>query len=72
MRPQAAHDHQRDGARRDRLRFCGPLKDSCYHHALSSVKKWGGTVDDFIAVHAWLDVTWTGKDFFGAKGSDSP
>jgi len=25
-----------------------------YHHALSSVKKWGGTVDDFIAVHAWL------------------
>ena len=20
-----------------------------YHHALSSVKKWGGTVDDFIA-----------------------
>ena len=26
-----------------------------YHHALSSVKKWGGTVDDFIAVHAWFD-----------------
>ena len=25
-----------------------------YHHALSSVKKWGGTVDDFITVHAWL------------------
>ena len=25
-----------------------------YHHALSSVKKWGGTVDDFVAVHAWL------------------
>ena len=24
-----------------------------FHHALSSVKKWGGTVDDFIAVHAW-------------------
>ena len=31
------------------------MKDSCYHHALSSVKKWGGTVDDFIAVHAWFD-----------------
>ena len=26
-----------------------------YHHALSSVRKWGGTVDDFIAVHAWFD-----------------
>jgi hypothetical protein len=26
-----------------------------YHHALSSVKKWGGTVNDFIAVHAWFD-----------------
>ena len=25
-----------------------------YHHALSSVKKWGGTVDDFIAVHSWF------------------
>jgi hypothetical protein len=25
-----------------------------YHHALSSVKKWGGTVDDFMAVHAFL------------------
>jgi len=21
-----------------------------YHHALSSVKKWGGTADDFMAV----------------------
>jgi len=26
-----------------------------YHHALSLVKKWGGTVDDFIAVHKWFD-----------------
>ena len=43
-----------------------------YHHALSSVKKWGGTVDDFIAVHAWLDVIWTGKAFFDLSGSDSP
>lgn len=25
-----------------------------YHHALSSVKKWGGTVDDFMAVHSWF------------------
>jgi hypothetical protein len=26
-----------------------------YHHALSSVKKWGGTVEDTLEVHAWLD-----------------
>ncbi len=26
-----------------------------YHHALSSVKKWGGTVDDYQSIHAWLD-----------------
>lgn len=26
-----------------------------YHHALSSVKKWGGTVDCYYAVHAWFD-----------------
>lgn len=26
-----------------------------YHHALSSVKKWGGTVEDYIAIHGWFD-----------------
>ncbi|WP_234729635.1 DUF6915 family protein [Acidocella facilis] len=26
-----------------------------YHHALSSVKKWGGQADDFIELHNWLD-----------------
>jgi hypothetical protein len=26
-----------------------------YHHALSSVKKWGGTVEDTLAVHSWFD-----------------
>jgi hypothetical protein len=26
-----------------------------YHHALSSVKKWGGTVEDYQAIHAWYD-----------------
>ncbi|RID90209.1 hypothetical protein D2N39_19090, partial [Gemmobacter lutimaris] len=26
-----------------------------YHHALSSVKKWGGTVDDYQPIHAWYD-----------------
>jgi len=43
-----------------------------YHHALSSVKKWGGTVDDFIAVHAWLAVIWTIKAFLNLSGSDRP
>ena len=26
-----------------------------YHHALSSVKKWGGEVDDYLAIHDWFD-----------------
>ena len=26
-----------------------------YHHALSSVKRWGGTVEDYQAIHAWYD-----------------
>ena len=34
-----------------------------YHHALSSVKKWGGTVDDYQAIHAWFDVIPTIKLF---------
>jgi len=34
-----------------------------YHHALSSVKKWGGRPEDYQAIHDWLDVIWTGKDF---------
>jgi hypothetical protein len=28
-----------------------------YHHALSSVKKWGGQVDDYLPVHTWFDAT---------------
>jgi hypothetical protein len=28
-----------------------------YHHSLSSVKKWGGTVEDFIELHTWFDET---------------
>ena len=43
-----------------------------YHHALSSVKKWGGTVDDYQPINAWLDVIWTGKAFLDLSGSDSP
>jgi hypothetical protein len=26
-----------------------------YHHALSSVKKWGGEVDDYLPIHDWFD-----------------
>lgn len=26
-----------------------------YHHALSSVKKWGGMVEDYIELHTWFD-----------------
>lgn len=26
-----------------------------YHHALSSVKKWGGKPEDYVAIHAWFD-----------------
>lgn len=26
-----------------------------YHHALSSVKKWGGRPEDYIAIHSWFD-----------------
>lgn len=35
-----------------------PLKMSHpYHHALSSVKKWGGEVSDYQAIHDWFDET---------------
>ena len=28
-----------------------------YHHALSSVKKWGGAVDCYLALHSWFDAS---------------
>jgi hypothetical protein len=28
-----------------------------YHHALSSVKKWGGEVKDYLPIHQWFDET---------------
>ena len=27
----------------------------CYHHALSSARKWGGTADDYLTIHQWFD-----------------
>lgn len=29
----------------------------CYHHALSSAKKWGGTADDYLPLHQFFDQT---------------
>lgn len=26
-----------------------------YHHALSSARKWGGTAEDYVALHSWFD-----------------
>jgi hypothetical protein len=26
-----------------------------YHHALSSQRKWGGAIADYIAIHTWFD-----------------
>lgn len=28
-----------------------------YHHAVSSVRKWGGEVDDYLAIHEWFDAS---------------
>jgi len=29
----------------------------CYHHALSSVRKWGGVAEDYLALHQWFDLS---------------
>jgi len=28
-----------------------------YHHALSSVRTWGGAVEDYIPIHDWFDAS---------------
>jgi hypothetical protein len=28
-----------------------------YHHALSSVKRWGGKIEDYIDIHNWFDAS---------------
>lgn len=33
-----------------------------YHHALSSVKKFGGVVEDYLKIHEWFDAS---KEFHG-------
>jgi hypothetical protein len=32
-----------------------------FHHALSSAKKWGGSPEDYLLLHQWLDLIWTIK-----------
>jgi hypothetical protein len=27
----------------------------CYHHALSSARKWGGGPEDYLPLHQWFD-----------------
>lgn len=27
----------------------------CYYHAVSSVRKWGGSPEDYLALHQWFD-----------------
>jgi hypothetical protein len=27
----------------------------CYHHSLSSIRKWGGLPSDYLAIHNWFD-----------------
>lgn len=28
-----------------------------YHHAQSSVRKWGGVIEDYLAIHQWFDAS---------------
>src|SRR5690242_6259922 len=37
------------------IRFKGTAMGHCYHHALSSARKWGGTAEDFLALHQFFD-----------------
>lgn len=33
-----------------------------YHHSVSSVKKWGGQIEDYLTIHQWFDES---KHHFG-------
>lgn len=33
-----------------------------YHHAMSSVRRFGGEVDDYLEIHRWFDAS---KEMFG-------
>ena len=36
-------------------RMVGVSMADPYHHAISSSKKWGGTPEDYLAIHQWFD-----------------
>ena len=40
-----------------------------YHHALASVKKWGGEVSDYLPLHDWFDQSKSDRRRFQAQGS---
>lgn len=33
-----------------------------YHHAVSTCNRWGGSPDDYLAIHSWFDAS---KELFG-------
>jgi hypothetical protein len=41
-----------------------------YHHSLSSMRKWGGEVCDYLPLHSWFDLMWTGKSFFSRYSAE--
>ena len=41
-----------------------------YHHSLSSMRKWGGEVSDYLPLHSWFDLMWTGKSFFSRYSAE--
>ena len=42
-----------------------------YHHSLSSVKKWGGAVDDYLAIHSWFDAQADHRGFPAPRAAPS-
>src|ERR1700687_4473679 len=43
-----------------------------YHHALSSQHEHGGEVIDYLPLHNWFDLMWTGKSFFSRYSAPGP
>ena len=41
----------------------------CYHHALSSVKKWGGVAEDYLPLHQWFDEVESDHGRLSSSGS---
>jgi hypothetical protein len=39
-------------------------------HAQSSVRRFGGTIEDYQPIHDWLDLIWTVKHLANEGGSN--